>query len=1156
MLCFRCGSHVNDEAERCWNCATDLGPRKRRGPKSDLRPRSRSTTRAIGVVHQIGDVIADRYRVKDIVGSGGAGVVYRAADRERDIEVAVKVLNGKLVQTRDERRVFARYMKIARALHHDNCVRILDDGMDGDRPYWVMPFLEGLSLRRIIDIRRENGLIFSVAEIRPIFEQLLEALTYAHRSTIHGNLKPDNVLVLPDLLQVTDFLLLSGLPRKPFLELQQSRGRNLQYFAPEVRFEVSDLSPAADLYSLGVILGEMLTGYVHDDAEPARLDQALTKLAPALAATIRSCLKRIPQERFRSISELRNRLQAALDGSSSDPASDAPTERLDIDTNDEAVSMIEPVGEPSVSLPIEEYMIESELAAQSQEVHGEEILTADMIAEPIGEDDLIDDPSLPPALQDEDDEETLAIEEPDEQILAARARIDANRSAVPVLDPSASTSGAPPRPVTELADEDLVPLTPALVATPVPDVPPTPPPQRLPSDALIAVAPPPIPITPEEHDAEDPLSTADMVRPVVMGPQSDVSWPVDSTEVAEDGDVSQAQEDRATADLPVGEAVKSDDESELPLVPTSWAAMSPSTAESIASLPPEDVPSAVPPPLPEPLAAAASDTEAQSPIATPNGPPSRRGTSWSQSGTPSSSTDVDAAEAPPIPLPPPLDDPTPMEAAASALEAMKSAGPSSGLNGTLPEPDSAPTGGAFADVAAASGRLGAGGTAPSQGPTSGPLGALGPLARRPGKERPSTPPRVTAMPENLSTPIVRPTAKQESKAPGDGRNGQGWGAGTWAAVLTIVILVSALGAVIKVTFDRQRTSSAEIAALRQQLRRATQAGQRGSSPRIEREAEVAASSTPPPEPVAAIEPRPLQQRTRVRSAPRPAAAASAPAPAAPLRGATQVVSATRVEAERAESLAAEGVEPEDAAGTGSTEEPRADADGLVQAPAEASADDEQNEAIEAASSSADPETPTLPLSARLGRCPLGMTLIQAGPFMMGALAEDPERNFGDLAYASTTVSAVCVDTYEYPNRSGQMPKARVTWAAARNQCQRVGKRLCTEAEWEKACKGRDNNRYVYGKEWDPLLCNTENADGDDRAPTKSGTFTDCRSQFGVFDLAGNVAEWTATAQGQKYIVKGGGADRPGYDSRCAARGRKEARYSSDLLGFRCCKDPE
>jgi formylglycine-generating enzyme required for sulfatase activity len=185
-----------------------------------------------------------------------------------------------------------------------------------------------------------------------------------------------------------------------------------------------------------------------------------------------------------------------------------------------------------------------------------------------------------------------------------------------------------------------------------------------------------------------------------------------------------------------------------------------------------------------------------------------------------------------------------------------------------------------------------------------------------------------------------------------------------------------------------------------------------------------------------------------------------------------------------------------------------------------------------------------------------MKLVEAGSFMIGAARNDPERNFGDQDQRSVEVGAFCIDYYEYPNGRGRTPVAGATWAAANARCKRRGKRLCTEEEWEKACKGPSGRRYPYGASWDASRCNTEDAEGADREVAGSGTFRRCRSGYNVFDLGGNVAEWTSTKRGSGYVVKGGSSDRPGYDSRCAARKTRSPGSRRDNIGFRCCADPK
>jgi formylglycine-generating enzyme required for sulfatase activity len=155
------------------------------------------------------------------------------------------------------------------------------------------------------------------------------------------------------------------------------------------------------------------------------------------------------------------------------------------------------------------------------------------------------------------------------------------------------------------------------------------------------------------------------------------------------------------------------------------------------------------------------------------------------------------------------------------------------------------------------------------------------------------------------------------------------------------------------------------------------------------------------------------------------------------------------------------------------------------------------------------------------------------------------------------VGGYCVDTYEYPNRRGALPTVSVTWSDARKACESKGKRLCTEDEWEKACKGPGNARYPYGSQFDANACNTEDDMGDDRAVAASGKFGRCKSGYGIADMSGNVAEWTASpyASNADMTQKGGSFGRPDYAARCAARKNGAPGSRSAEVGFRCCADP-
>lgn len=458
----------------------------------ELRAQQRTGSRMFGVVYKIGDLISNRYRVKDIVGSGGAGVVYRARDQEIDVDVAVKVVNAKLVQTSDEQRLFTRQTKIARKLSHQNVVRLYDEGRDEQRPFFTMQFLEGLSLRKIIDLRKEKKQTFALTEVEPIFNQLCQALDYAHKTTFHGNLKPDNVIVLPDLLKVTDFALLRGLPRKPFLAIQKSRGVNFRYLAPEVRLEVPDLEKSVDIYSLGVVLAEMLTGTVYDEAKAEQLTLAGSGLDPSVLSVLKRCLARAPKDRYGSAKGLYEDLRSAMTkgvvgGARRAPppppeehpaaAAEAPTQRLDITKHGaRPVDDSGPVAAPAAKAPpvevspqvvlgeaevkreatasfeIDDDMIEGSEAHKSVAAAPNPLVApAPKVAPPpmpapepvapsdvsvaaqvIPTDDLQDD--LNPGEVMEDEEETQAILDPEPVVSSRAAAVEVEAATIEALD--------------------------------------------------------------------------------------------------------------------------------------------------------------------------------------------------------------------------------------------------------------------------------------------------------------------------------------------------------------------------------------------------------------------------------------------------------------------------------------------------------------------------------------------------------------------------------------------------------------------------------------------------------------------------------------------------------------------------------------------------
>ena len=254
-----------------------------------------------GAPYRVGDRMAERYVVKDAVGLGPLGYVFRASDEQQGIDVAVKMIHPRFVQTAEEREAFTRAVEPARRFMQPSLARLHDLGVDQGWPYVTYSFLDGLTLRRMIDSRLAKGQTFSLEEVEPFLGQLAAALEAAHPVGAHADLKPENVVILPDMLRVVDWGLARGLPRMPFIQAQRQKSAH-RYLAPEL-VAGAEADARADLYGLGVLVGEMLTGLTPDDDIP-ELRLTAPELPEAVEGFYRRALNERPEARFRSVREL------------------------------------------------------------------------------------------------------------------------------------------------------------------------------------------------------------------------------------------------------------------------------------------------------------------------------------------------------------------------------------------------------------------------------------------------------------------------------------------------------------------------------------------------------------------------------------------------------------------------------------------------------------------------------------------------------------------------------------------------------------------------------------------------------------------------------------------------------------------------------------
>jgi hypothetical protein len=150
-----------------------------------------------------------------------------------------------------------------------------------------------------------------------------------------------------------------------------------------------------------------------------------------------------------------------------------------------------------------------------------------------------------------------------------------------------------------------------------------------------------------------------------------------------------------------------------------------------------------------------------------------------------------------------------------------------------------------------------------------------------------------------------------------------------------------------------------------------------------------------------------------------------------------------------------------------------------------------------------------------------------------------------------------IDVFPHPNEDGAIPLTSVTQSEARALCEEQGKRLCTELEWERACKGPRNSRFEYGDRYRQERCGT----GAQPTMRPSGFKVGCASEFGARDMHGGIWEWTASpwgrgAEGELYSLRGGNAPSGELVGRCANAIGRPPSTKNGTIGFRCCAGPK
>ena len=259
-------------------------------------------------------VLAGRYELFERIGEGGMSVVYKAKDRLLNRFVAIKILKPQFINDSKFIDSFRRESQAAASLSHPNIVNIYDVGREGNIHYIVMELIEGKTLS---DYIKEHGAM-SYPKVIALSKQIAAALAFAHKNhIIHRDVKPHNIMITPNgTAKITDFGIAKAVNAATIVDNTDGIIGSVHYFSPE-QARGGYVDEKSDIYSLGIVMYEMLTGRVPFDGDnpvnialmhingemipPSRLVEGVP---PALEHIIMKCTDKYPINRYASADEL------------------------------------------------------------------------------------------------------------------------------------------------------------------------------------------------------------------------------------------------------------------------------------------------------------------------------------------------------------------------------------------------------------------------------------------------------------------------------------------------------------------------------------------------------------------------------------------------------------------------------------------------------------------------------------------------------------------------------------------------------------------------------------------------------------------------------------------------------------------------------------